>query len=80
MKKRTSQQKEQTRKAMGKRISDLRKLKGFTLNDLAERSGKKVQSIHRAEKGQVNVSIAYLDAIAGGLGMKVNELLDFQMF
>jgi putative transcriptional regulator len=79
MKKRNPEKYKHIRQAIGKRISDLRKLKNYTLAELGKKCGKKPQSIHRVEKGEVNASVKFLYAIACGLGISLNELLDFQL-
>ncbi|MDO1451078.1 helix-turn-helix transcriptional regulator [Rhodocytophaga aerolata] len=65
--------------AIGKRIIALRKLKGYSQAELAERCGKKPQSLERVENGKINPSIKFLLAIAFGLGISLKELLDVQM-
>lgn len=61
---------------LGKRIEELRKKKGLTQEELAEKAG-----LHRAyywdiENGR-NISIKTAYNIARALGISLSELLDF---
>lgn len=61
---------------LGKRIEELRKKKGVTQEELAEKAG-----LHRAyfweiEKGR-NISIKTAYDVARALGVKLSELFDF---
>jgi len=63
-------------KKLGERIEDLRKKKGLTQEELAEKAG-----LHRAyfwdiEKGR-NISVKTAYKIAKALGVKLCDLFDF---
>jgi len=69
-------EKEAILKQLGKRISEVRKEKGFTQEKLAHSVGKDRQSIQRLEAGNMNPTYFYLREIAEGLGTTVSDLLD----
>ena len=62
-------------KMLGKRIIHLREQQGISQAELARRCEKERQSIERLENGKINPSAYYLQEVAEGLGIKVNELL-----
>ena len=59
---------------LGERIKRIRKQKGLTLEEVANRIGKDRQSIHRLEKGDFNPSYVYLVEVCKGLDIDVREL------
>jgi transcriptional regulator with XRE-family HTH domain len=65
--------KEEQAQRMGQRITALRKLKGISQQELANRAGLTRQHIGRIEKGEL-VSVAYvtIQQIAEALGMTVD--------
>jgi len=65
--------KEEQAQRIGQRITALRKLKGISQQELANRAGLTRQHIGRIEKGEL-VSVAYvtIQAIAEALGMTVD--------
>lgn len=71
----TDEQKQQTRDRIGLRITALRKMKGWTITELAERSGVGRGHVSRIEAGKYAVSLDILQAIAEALGMTV-DLID----
>ena len=60
--------------ALGERLQALRKSKGLTLEEVANKIGKDRQSIHRLEKGSFNPSYIYLTEVCKGLGIDLEEL------
>jgi transcriptional regulator with XRE-family HTH domain len=71
----TDEQKQQTRDRIGLRITALRKMKGWTITELAERSGVGRGHVSRIEAGKYAVSLDILQAIAEALGMTI-DLID----
>ena len=64
--------KEQERQRIGQRIADLRKAKGMTQQDLADRTGNQRNHISRIESGNYSVGFDTLQTIAEQFGMKVD--------
>ena len=62
-------------KALGARIRDLRKARGMTQEELAERAGLHSRYISRIELGGANFGVSVLFQIARGLGSTPSELL-----
>lgn len=61
--------------AIGKKIIHYRKLKGISQEALAEESGLNVRSIQRIESGEVSPRLYTLRAMAGPLGVNLEDLL-----
>ena len=59
------------RERIGKRIAELRKAKGLTQAQLAEKTGFSQSNIGRIETGRYSVGIDVLAKIAEALGAKV---------
>ena len=62
-------------KEVGARIRKIREEKGISHEELAISIGKLRTALYRIEAGGVNPSIYTLRQIAGGLGVKLEELL-----
>lgn len=62
-------------RALGKRISDLRKDHGMTQKDLADTLGVKQYTIANYETGRYRVPVAVLPELARSLGVTVEVLL-----
>jgi transcriptional regulator with XRE-family HTH domain len=60
--------------AFGKRIAEVRKSKGVTQNDLAERVNMSVVTIAYIETGKRWVRLSTLDKIATALKVNISEL------
>ena len=60
--------------ALGRRLKDARKQFGWTLVNLAERSGVSITTISRAERGQLALGYENFAALAAALQMDVGEL------
>jgi transcriptional regulator with XRE-family HTH domain len=63
-------------KALGEKVKNVRKQKGFTLKELAHSIDKDPQSIHRLEMGGINPSYLYLLQLCEGLQIEITELVD----
>ena len=63
----TMEQKE----TLGKRIARLRKEKGLTQEQLAEKIGTKKSFISRVEKGRTDIQLSTLVKLFSGLGRQV---------
>lgn len=64
--------KEEDRQRIGQRIADLRKAKGMTQQDLADRTGNQRNHISRIESGKYSVGFDTLQTIAEQFDMKVD--------
>jgi len=62
---------------LGKQISTLRKLKGFTQEQLAEATDYSVEFMSLVERGINSPTVAGLERIATALGTEVKDLFDF---
>ncbi len=67
--------KDKALKILGSQIRQIREEKGLTPDELASSIGKHRPAINRLEMGHVNPSMYFIREIAGGLGMKLDELL-----
>ena len=68
----TDEKKQQTRERIGQRIASLRKLTGFTQEELAFRAGIQRTHLGRIESGKYAVTLETLQAIAEALYMTVD--------
>jgi transcriptional regulator with XRE-family HTH domain len=68
----TEQKKQETRERIGQRIASLRKLAGFTQEELAFRAGSQRTHLGRIESGKYAVTLETLQAIAEALYMTVD--------
>ncbi|NGF56742.1 helix-turn-helix transcriptional regulator [Parapedobacter sp. SGR-10] len=66
-----------TLRKLGERIKYIRKEKGITQEMLAYSINKDQQSIQRLEKGKINPSFYYLYQISEGLGVRLQEIVNF---
>lgn len=57
-------------------IRQVRKQKGLTLVELAERSGYGKSTISNFERGKVSPTLFELEVIAIALGVKISDLFD----
>lgn len=62
---------------LGQNIVRLRKEKGWTQSELADKCDKEKQSIERVENGKINPTAYYLSEIAAALEVPVSELFNF---
>ena len=62
---------------LGSHIRKIRKSKGLTLKDLAEKSGLSIPYLSDIERGAVNPSLKTLQSIAKALELSLPEIVDF---
>lgn len=62
--------------AFGRRIRELRLARGWTQEELAERTGFHRNYIGMAERGERNVSLRNLAVMSKAFGIKISRLLD----
>lgn len=60
---------------MKTRIRELRKARGLTLQQLAEKVGTTAQTIQRLETGNMTISLGWLEKISNALGTSISKLL-----
>lgn len=63
------------RRGFGERLKALRKSYGWTLIDLAERSGVAVSTISKAERGQISLTYDSILKLAYGFSIEMSELI-----
>jgi transcriptional regulator with XRE-family HTH domain len=61
--------------AVGHRIKALREAMGFSLRDLAERSGVSAPMLSQVERGETSPTLAVAEKIAAGLELTLSQLL-----
>ena len=64
--------------SVGKRIESFRKTKEITIEDLAKRSGVKLQIIQAIENEEVVPSIGVMIKLARALGLRLGSFMDDQ--
>ncbi len=69
--------KDELKKKIGKKIVDLRILKGWNQSDLARACNKDRQAIEKLENGRVNPTLYSLFEISRALGITLQELMKF---
>jgi len=62
------------RKKFGKGIAELRRKRGFTQEELAQRCGVHRNYLSRVERGENSVSFAVVNGIAKALKVSMSEL------
>ncbi len=60
---------------IGKKVKELRELKGLSQYELSYQTNISRNQIGRIERGEINTSISQLKEIADGLGVEMKELL-----
>ena len=65
---------ENARKELGKRIKEIRKIKGFTQEELGEKANLNYKFIGELERGKVNVSLDSLVRISNALEIHIGDL------
>jgi transcriptional regulator with XRE-family HTH domain len=63
---------------VGARVRELRKARGWTLEDLAEKAGKHYTYIGGLERGARNVTLEVLQAVATALDVPLKELFSLE--
>lgn len=61
--------------AIGSRVRALREAMGFSLRDLAERSGVSAPMLSQVERGETSPTLAVAEKIAAGLELTLSQLL-----
>lgn len=64
------------RQRVGRRIAELRKQKGLTQQDIAERTGIQRNHISRIESGKYSVGLDTLQSIAEALGGRIDIITE----
>jgi transcriptional regulator with XRE-family HTH domain len=64
-------------KRFGKHLEKIRISKSLSLRRLADNADVDFSQIHRIEKGKTNPSLTMLIALSEGLGITLQELIDF---
>lgn len=59
------------REKIGERIAEIRKVRGYSMRQLAEMSGVNFANIYKIENGKYNVSIDILGKICDALGCRI---------
>lgn len=59
---------------LGARVRQIRKARGWTLQDLADRAGVAVSTISKMERGEISLTYDRFMRLAQGLGLDVGEL------
>ncbi|HTR31343.1 MAG TPA: helix-turn-helix transcriptional regulator [Puia sp.] len=67
---------EKSLRRFGQILTQLRKQKNYTTRDLALRSGMDARQLTRIEAGKVNIHFTTILALAKGLGITPEELLE----
>lgn len=65
-------------KALGKRIRELRKAKGFSQEDLAYEADIPLSQIGRIERGEINPTVSSLATIAAALQIPIQDIFNFK--
>lgn len=63
-----------SQKKLGRRISEIRKIKDITQEELAEKANLTVSYISKIETGKKNPTIATIEKIAQALGVDIYQL------
>jgi len=62
------------KKEIGNKIKQARKSKGYSQKKLAELVGSNQEHISKVESGKINLTLDYINKIAGCLGIEINKL------
>ena len=66
------------RETIGQRIRELRKRKGYNQSELAALLGKSLRTVQKYESGEIEISIAMVNEIAGKLDTTSTYLLGYE--
>ncbi|MEM9341213.1 MAG: helix-turn-helix transcriptional regulator [Bacteroidota bacterium] len=64
-------------KALGQRVQQLRTEKGFTQQGLSDKAEIARSQLTRLEQGDLNITVATLNALANALNVPPKTLLEF---
>lgn len=65
-------------KALGKRIKELRKVQGFSQEDLSYEADIPLSQVGRIERGEINPTISTIATIASALRVDLKEVFNFR--
>ncbi|MEJ0104711.1 MAG: helix-turn-helix transcriptional regulator [Bacteroidota bacterium] len=65
-------------KALGKRIKELRKVQGFSQEDLSYEADIPLSQVGRIERGEINPTVSTVAAIASALKVELKEVFNFR--
>lgn len=68
--------KEKILAGFGNHLKKIREEKGISIRELASRSGLEYSQVQRIEKGKVNLALTTIIALAEGLEINPNKLLN----
>ena len=74
--KKVNEEEQEYLKKLGERIEMLRKERGLTQVELAEKIGTKFPQVGRLERGETNCTIIVLKKIAKEMNMSVSDLVN----
>lgn len=60
-------------------MRSIREAKGLTLMQVGAMTNKEKQTIQRIEKGETNPTLYFLFQLSSGLGMELQELVNFRV-
>lgn len=66
-------------KAFGRRLRELRKMRGLSQEELAWKADSELSQISRMERGVINAGLSQIFKIAEALDIPVKELFDFEI-
>lgn len=66
-------------KAFGKRLRELRKMRGLSQEELAWKADSELSQISRMERGVINAGLSQIFKIAEALDIPAKELFDFDI-
>ncbi|MCB9230783.1 MAG: helix-turn-helix transcriptional regulator [Bacteroidia bacterium] len=61
----------------GQRVREVRKSKGMTIEDFADKTGFPNSTIARIERAEINPTISVVKRLAEGLDVSIHLLFDF---
>ena len=67
-----------TKELLGRRVREIRKKRGLTQEQLAERASVDVKYLGNIERGHENPTVGILEKLAGALSVKIHQMLDFE--
>ena len=67
-----------TKELLGKRVRELRKKRGLTQEQLAEKANVDVKFLGNIERGTENPTVGTLQKLAGALAVKAHQILSFE--
>jgi transcriptional regulator with XRE-family HTH domain len=68
----------ETREFLGRRLRELRRKKGLTIERLAEKANVDVKYLGDIEREKENPTVAILEKLAAALGVKLSQIFTFE--